>query len=189
MTEEKLNLDEAGTREGTRFTEGAEESSFEADGEKTVGLTRDEYRFLDSIMTKTFNSVMSIEERVLESRLTAGLTIAEVHTIVAIGLHGMSPMKTVAARLGVSVPTVTNAVNRLVKKGHVERVRDDADRRLVLLRLTNSGRKACRAHDLFHKRMVVNAVEGLSRNEVDVLVKALTQVKSFFESEAEKAAQ
>ena len=98
-------------------------------------------------------------------------------------------MKTVAARLGVSVPTLTSAVNRLVKKGHVERVRDDADRRLVLLRLTNNGRKACRAHDLFHKKMVVNAVKGLSRNEVDVLVKALTQVKAFFESEAEKAAQ
>ena len=189
MTEEKLDLDEAGTREGTCFPECADSGALRADGDKADGLTRDEYRFLDSIMTKTFNSVMSIEERVLESRLTAGLTIAEVHTIVAIGLHGMSPMKTVAARLGVSVPTVTNAVNRLVKKGHVERVRDDADRRLVLLRLTNSGRKACRAHDLFHKRMVVNAVEGLSRNEVDALVKALTQVKSFFESEAEKAAQ
>lgn len=149
-------------------------------------LSQEEYRFIDSIMTNTFNSVMGIEERVLESRLTAGLTIAEVHTIVAIGLHGMSPMKTVAARLRVSVPTLTNAVNRLVKKGHVERVRDDDDRRLVLLRLTNSGRKACRAHDLFHKRMVVGAVEGLSRDEVDVLIRALTQVKDFFEKEAEQ---
>lgn len=150
-------------------------------------LSQEEYRLIDSIMTNTFNSVMGIEERVLESRMTAGLTIAEVHTIVAIGLHGMSPMKTVAARLGVSVPTLTNAVNRLVKKGHVERVRDDDDRRLVLLRLTSSGRKACRAHDLFHKRMVVGALEGLSRDEVEVLIKALTQIKDFFEAEAEQA--
>lgn len=150
-------------------------------------LSQEEYRLIDSIMTNTFNSVMGIEERVLESRMTAGLTIAEVHTIVAIGLHGMSPMKTVAARLGVSVPTLTNAVNRLVKKGHVERVRDDDDRRLVLLRLTSSGRKACRAHDLFHKRMVVGALEGLSRGEVEVLIKALTQIKDFFEAEAEQA--
>ena len=190
MTEKKLNLEAARIgEEDPCLPEDTGSAVSEADGGRADDLTQDEYRFLDSIMTKTFNSVMSIEERVLESRLTAGLTIAEVHTIVAIGLHGMSPMKTVAARLGVSVPTLTSAVNRLVKKGHVERVRDDAYRRLVLLRLTNSGRKACRAHDLFHKRMVVSAVEGLSRNEVEVLVKALTQVKAFFESEAEKAAQ
>ena len=152
-------------------------------------LSRDDLTFLDSIMTDTFNSVMGIEERVLENRLTAGLTIAEVHTIVAIGLHGLSPMKTVAARLGVSLPTVTNAVNRLVKKGHVERVRDDDDRRLVLLRLTTSGRKACRAHDLFHKRMVAGAVEGMSKDEIEALIRSLTKVRGFFEKEARGEAE
>lgn len=146
-------------------------------------LSVENMRFLDELLTETFNSVMSIEERVLENRLTAGLTIAEVHTLVAIGLHGMSPMKTVAARLGVSVPTLTSAINRLVSKGHVQRVRGEEDRRQVLLSLTNAGRKAVRAHDLFHRRMTLAAMEDLTPEEGVVLVRALSKVKGFFESE------
>ena len=53
---------------------------------------------IDDLLSGTFNSILRIEEQSLDNRLTHGLTITEVHTIVAIGLHERNPMNVIAAR-------------------------------------------------------------------------------------------
>ena len=97
---------------------------------------------IDGLLSDTFNSILRIEERSLDNRLTHGLTITEVHTIVAIGLHERNPMNVVAARLGVTLATLTTAVNKLVRKGFVERIRAEDDRRKVLVSLAGGRRPA-----------------------------------------------
>ncbi len=136
---------------------------------------------LDYLLSTTFDTILRIEERSLDNKLTEGLTITEVHTIVAVGLHEENPMNVVAARLGVTLATLTTAVNKLVKKGFIGRGRSEEDRRKVLVRLTNSGRKVYRAHNLFHQRMINEALEGLSENEEVILANALAKVRHFFE--------
>lgn len=61
---------------------------------------REEMHVVDALLTDTFNSILRIEERALKNRLTEGLSITELHTIVAVGLHETNPMKVVASRLG-----------------------------------------------------------------------------------------
>lgn len=99
---------------------------------------------LDELLSGTFNSILRIEERSLDNRLTHGLTITEVHTIVAVGLHERNPMNVVAARLGVTLATLTTAVAKLVRKGFIERSRFEDDRRVVLVSLTKKGRQVLR---------------------------------------------
>lgn len=71
----------------------------------------------------------------------------------------------VAKELSVTVGTLTVAVNNLVKKGYVDRVRSDTDRRIVRLKLTNRGRLFFRAHQHFHKKMVEAALEDMAIDE------------------------
>lgn len=142
---------------------------------------------VDNILTDTFNSVLRIEERSLNNRLTEGLSIAELHTIVAVGLHEKNPMKVVAARLDVTLATLTASMTKLERKGYVQRTRGEVDRRQVLVELTLKGRKAFRAHEAFHKKLVDSALEGLSPEEEVVLYKALAKVKYFFDQENEVA--
>lgn len=138
-------------------------------------------RHVNDLLVETFNSILRVEENVVRNRLTEGLTISEVHTIHAIGLHGSSPMNVIAARLDVTLATCTTAVGKLVTKGFAERSRSDADRRQVLASLTKEGRQAYRVHELFHKEMVDAAFADLTEEEEAVLVRALTKVKGFFE--------
>lgn len=138
-------------------------------------------RHVNDLLVETFNSILRVEENVVRNRLTEGLTISEVHTIHAIGLHGSSPMNVIAARLDVTLATCTTAVGKLVAKGFAERSRSDADRRQVLVLLTKEGRRAYRVHELFHKEMVDAAFADLTEEEEAVLVRALTKVKDFFE--------
>ena len=141
---------------------------------------------LDYLMSNTFNAILHIEEKSLQNKLTEGLTITEVHTIAAIGLYETNPMNVVAARLNVTLATLTTAVNKLVKKGFIDRERCSKDRRKVLIRLTKQGRQVFRVHDLFHKRMIGDALSGLSLEEEEVFSKALQKVKLFFEESAER---
>ena len=101
-------------------------------------------REINELLVGTFNSILRVEEGVLRNRLTEGLTIAEIHTIHAIGLQGASPMNVVASRLNVTLATCTTAIGKLVDKGFVKRTRSDADRRQVLVSLTKEGRQAYR---------------------------------------------
>ncbi|MCL1798852.1 MAG: MarR family transcriptional regulator [Eggerthellaceae bacterium] len=139
---------------------------------------------LDELLSKTFNAVLRIEEKSLKNKLTEGLSITEVHTIVAIGLYEANPMNVVAARLGVTLATLTTAVQRLNKKGFVERERNDDDRRKVMIWLTKRGRQVYRVHELFHKRMINEALSALTVAEERVLSTALGKVKHFFEENA-----
>lgn len=138
---------------------------------------------LNTLLTTTFNSIMRIEERSVGNRLTEGLSIAELHTIAAIGLHEENPMSVVAARLEVTLATLNAAIGKLVEKGYVTRRRSDQDKRRVLVALTKKGRKAYRIHDLFHKRMVDEALSGLSPDEEIAFAKAVSKVKRFFDEQ------
>ena len=139
---------------------------------------------IDDLLSGTFNSILRIEEQSLDNRLTHGLTITEVHTIVAIGLHERNPMNVVAARLNVTRATLTTAVGKLASKGFVERTRAEDDRRKVLVSLTKKGRQVLRAHNLFHHQMIDEALADLSEEEERVFAEALCKVKAFFDSQA-----
>lgn len=150
-------------------------------------FTNQEKALLNELMSTTFNSVTRIEEKSLNNRLLQGLTIAEIHTLAAVGLHETVPMKTISTKLGVTLATVNAAVNRLERKGYLTRARGEQDRRQMLVTLTTSGRKALRVHDAFHRKMIDRALEGLTQEEEHALVKALVNVKAFFDEEYEAA--
>ena len=101
---------------------------------------RGDKAIVDTLLSDTFNSILRIEERSLKNRLTEGLSIAELHTIVAVGLHEINSMKVVASRLDVTMATLTAAMNKLERKGFVERSRSEIDRRQVLVQLTSKVR-------------------------------------------------
>jgi DNA-binding MarR family transcriptional regulator len=73
----------------------------------------------------------------LESALD--LSIAQLKALIA--LHEESPITVgrLAHQLGTGLPAASLLVDRLARAGWVERADDAADRRRVLLRLTNAG--------------------------------------------------
>ena len=89
-------------------------------------------------------------------------------------------MSTIAKTLSVTVGTLTIAINNLVKKDYVRRVRSDQDRRVVLISLTEKGRKAYDHHKNFHQQMIDSIIKEFPEEEMAVLVKALKNLTEFF---------
>ena len=59
-------------------------------------------------------------------------------------------------------------------------MRSDADRRVVLVSLTEKGEKAYHHHEKFHEDMIQSLLKDLSEEETKTLVSALTNLRDFF---------
>lgn len=135
---------------------------------------------LNDVLVKLFRNVNAIEERAMRTEEYKDVTTNDMHVIEAIGMEGARNMTSVARSLEVTTGTLTIAINSLVKKGYVDRVRSEEDRRVVLISLSEKGRRAYLHHRRFHEQMIESVVEELTEEEQRILTKALAKLYHFF---------
>ena len=137
---------------------------------------------LNEVLVRLFRNINVIAERAICTGDYKDVTANDMHVIEAIDMEEARNMSSVARSLGVTTGTLTIAVNSLVKKGYVERARSEEDRRVVLVSLSEKGKRAYLHHRQFHEQMIEAIVEELSEEEQAVLEKALVKLDRFFRS-------
>lgn len=146
----------------------------------------DAYGTFHEILVKLFNEIMELEQKAIITERFKDISNNDMHIIEAIGDKVAKNMSTVAKSLKVTVGTLTIAINSLVKKGYVNRVRSEKDKRVVLISLTNIGKEAYQHHKRFHEKMISATLDGLDETETQVLVKALTNLNTFFKNYSDR---
>ena len=141
----------------------------------------DLYESMNEFLVGIFRDIMDIEEKTIVTSEFKDLSNNDMHVIEAVGIKEEKNMSAVAKSLSVTTGTLTIAMNSLVKKGYVERVRSQEDRRVVLLSLSEKGRKAYEHHKIFHENMIKATVDKLTETEKETLAKALVNLKTYFE--------
>lgn len=141
---------------------------------------------LNEILVKLFRNINDIEERAIRTEEYKDVTTNDMHVIEAIGLDSPKNMTAVAKALGVTTGTLTISVNSLVKKGFVDRVRSEEDRRVVLVSLSGKGKKAYLHHQRFHEEMIEEVTARMNEEEKQVLVKALQNLSRFFAEKSKR---
>lgn len=136
----------------------------------------------NNLLVMLFNEILDMEHKALITGSFKEISINDMHIIDAIGIEDSKNMSTVAKAMSVTVGTLTTAINNLVKKGYVSRVRSAEDKRVVLLSLTDKGRAAYEKHADFHRRMVQTVMEGFEGEEMDILVRALEKLRGYFKN-------
>jgi len=140
-----------------------------------------DYQQVNEYLTSIFNNVLVIEEVSLRGSRFKDISIKEMHTIDVIGKFLEATPSKVSKELMVTLGTVTTSLNNLERKGYVERIRSDQDRRVVYLHLTKKGRLVHRLHKRFHKAMVEKIIDGMSSEEIEVMGRGLTNLYQFLE--------
>lgn len=138
---------------------------------------------LNELLVGLFHDIMTIEENAIRKGAFKDVTVNDMHVIEAIGTEKSKNMSTVAKMLGVTMGTLTISVNSLVKKGYVERVRSEEDRRVVLVSLTAQGKKVYAQHQKFHEEMISSITSQLDEDEKKVLQKSLAKLNVFFKEQ------
>ena len=147
-----------------------------------MGVNMDINQVLNELLVSLFKDINEIEEKAIQTEDFLVITTNDVHVMEAIGTGTAKNMSTVARALGVTMGTLTISVNSLVKKGYVQRIRSDEDRRVVLVSLTDRGRQAHEHHRIFHEKMITEIVKDLTTEEKEVLSKSLHKLIGFFKN-------
>lgn len=144
-----------------------------------VVAMKDTHNTLNNAMGLIFNLVLKSEQKFLRN-LGVNLSIAEIHTVDAIGKCMEKTMSEVAANLSITLGTLTASINNLEKKGFVKRNRSQKDRRVVIVSLTEKGNEVVDQHNTYHNNMINDMVVNLSTAEEIALVKALNNLIDYF---------
>lgn len=147
-------------------------------GETGAGRV-DNREVINDVLVNLFNEILRLEEEAIITDKYKDISNNDMHIIEAVGLGGGN-MSSIAAKLKITVGSLTTSMNSLVKKGYVKRERSEKDRRVVFIQLTNKGRMAYHHHAEFHRQMTEAVIAELNENETDVLVKALDGLRKFF---------
>ncbi len=137
---------------------------------------------LNTLLVDTYTAITQVEEKSLKHVGQGELSIAEFHTLECIG-KGEDNCRTVgeiAEALGVTVPTVTVCVNKLVKKGYVTKTKSERDARIAIIELTAEGRKMDRLHRFFHEQLVLSIRHEFEEEEMEYLLRCIRKLNTFF---------
>ncbi|MGI6017455.1 MAG: MarR family winged helix-turn-helix transcriptional regulator [Marvinbryantia sp.] len=144
------------------------------------------YKKINYILVDLINEIWELEEKAIITEEFSDLSNNDMHIIEAIGVEDGDNMSSVAKKRNITVGSLTTAVNHLVKKGYVDRSRGEEDRRIVMIRLTEKGRKAYWHHADYHRQMTEAVLEKLSEEELPVLFKMLDALTVFFKDYSQK---
>ena len=97
--------------------------------QKEGGNRMNHYEAINDVLVNLFNEILDLEERALITGEYKNISVNDMHIINAVGIREQKNMSTVARELNVTVGTLTIAVNNLVKKGYIQRMRSQEDRR------------------------------------------------------------
>lgn len=138
------------------------------------------YKTLNEVLVRLFRDIMDLEQKAIITPEFKDITNNDMHVIDAIGIRKPKNMTSIARELSVTVGTLTIAMNSLVKKGYVVRTRGLEDRRVVYISLSEKGKRAYEHHARFHREMIESVAGELTREEMEVLVRALSKLNKWF---------
>ena len=107
-----------------------------------------------------------------------GVSMTHLHILSMLDHHGELTMSRLADLLGVSDSNATGVVDRIEERGLVERSRDNVDRRVVIVRLTERGRDRLNDLQLLKEDLLQKVLRRLDANQLSVVSEALRTLRA-----------
>ncbi len=143
---------------------------------------------LNRLLVMAYRKIVMLEEDIINLISGMELSISEMHMLEAVGENKDEgiPLFELAQALRISAPTVTVAINKLQKKGYVEKSKSETDKRSVIVKLSRMGKKMNAAHRYFHEQMVRDIDRLLLPPEREGLLRGIVALNRFFDDAFEE---
>lgn len=132
---------------------------------------------LNQLLTEFYDKMSSWEQSVVKE---TGYSLAQVHTIEVMGVHGALRMKELAEKLGITTGTLTVQIEKLVAANLIERQAHPDDRRAIVVTLTQEGQAIHRQHNQLHLDLVKDLTRNIDSEQESVLLACLEKMNREF---------
>ena len=104
------------------------------------------------------------------------VSAAQLNCILTLYEYGPLPPSKIANHMMVKSSTVTGVVDRLEKKGFVERMRNSPDRRVITIELTEAGKKLAQNAPPPIQQKVIDALKQTENAKKEQIVRSLNML-------------
>ena len=133
--------------------------------------------FADRIGTVMPVITREFARRQIHDLYRSRITLAQFFVLEYLHAHGETKMTALAQFMRVSTAAMTGIVERLVREHAVTRIFDDADRRIIKVRLTAKGEKFVRKMNDQRRRMVIHIFDRISARDRSAYLRILMQIQ------------
>lgn len=114
-----------------------------------------------------------------------GLGMTEGKMVLLLAQHGPQKASAMAELLRITSGAVTGIADRLIEHGYIERMRSDEDRRIVLLEITDEGRKLVGYIHEMRERIMFKLYDGFELEEMELATNMFRRMSDNLESKRE----
>jgi DNA-binding MarR family transcriptional regulator len=119
----------------------------------------------------------------------AGVSNAQVRAVVHLAEYGPQTMGDLAHGLRITTPSTTGLINPLADMGLVERERDDEDRRVVRVRLSQKAKTMAGFVLAQRRQEVERALEGMSDEAKENFLDGLVRLAAVYDDDPAHVAE
>ncbi len=120
-------------------------------------------------------------------RFDTRFTLTEARVVLEIGRHGELTQSALRTNFTIDTGYLSRVVAGLIRDGYVATRKDDSDGRLLVLRLTATGRKTLTAIDRASEAETADLLRNLANGDREALVRHLRAAESILEGRKERA--
>ncbi|HEX7713978.1 MAG TPA: MarR family transcriptional regulator [Bacillota bacterium] len=114
----------------------------------------------------------------------ADISMKQVYYIEMIERLGNPSFGELTKSLGLSKPSITAIVQKLIQGGYIRKDRSVEDKRIFHICLTEKGRQICKVHEEMHERIIQDFQKYLSGVEMEQLFAILGKITRGIEDNA-----
>ncbi|HZW83707.1 MAG TPA: MarR family transcriptional regulator [Candidatus Deferrimicrobium sp.] len=125
-----------------------------------------------SVLLKTINKKIHMEyHKIIDSY---GITVPQMFVLRALIKEGNLPISEISKRLSLTNSTTSGIVDRLEKEGYVERNRDEKDRRIVYVCLSEKAQRMKCEIPVLGPDYFSDSMKDLGPEKIDQIIDSLT---------------
>jgi DNA-binding MarR family transcriptional regulator len=125
-----------------------------------------------------FRAVMGQLKCASSERLVRlGISTAQLHILYTLQRAGEMPMSRLADVLNVSLSNATGLIDRIEERGFVERTRVPEDRRIVMIRVTDAGRRMLDEVDAISTDLLRSVFGRIGRSQLAGVGRAIAELR------------
>ena len=145
--------------------------------DRTINATRIDDQTKDRIIADFRGAMAELRCIGSEKLVRLGVSMTQLHVMSMLDRHGDMPMSRLAEMIDVSLSNATGLVDRMEERGYLDRVRVPDDRRVVLVRLSEIGRRLLDDIEVLRTEMLRTVLDRMDPDQLDGLARATADLR------------
>ena len=129
---------------------------------------------------ETVPAVMRTIRAEFRGQRSRDLSVAQFRTLAYIKNNDGASLSSLAAHIGLTLPSISKLIDGLVGRGLVTRSSDQEDRRKICLQLTGTGKNELEAAYDHTQAFLVDKISSLPKEDLDTVSRSMQILKSLF---------